>query len=110
MYSQNIDSLSIDMLDEDEDDTTIPQIEAHPISGSSMYSTGMQYASFLSCIDFGAQIGDWITVPIVASLGITRENHWEHLDQFVVICSIFRMVRVVFLWLICPNFPGSSNH
>jgi len=109
LHSQNVASLSIDMLGEDEDDTTTPQIEAHPISGSSMYSTGMQYASFLSCIDFGAQIGDWITVPIVASLGITRENHWEHLDQFVVICSIFRMVRVVFLWLICPNFPGNSN-
>jgi len=109
LHSRNIVSMSIDMPGEDEDDTTTPQIEAYPISGSSMYSTGMQYASFLSCIDFGAQIGDWISVPIVASLGITRENHWEHLDQFVIICSIFRMVRVVFLWLICPSFLGNSN-
>ena len=69
----------------------------------------MQYASFLSCIDFGAQIGDWITVPIVASLGITRENHWDNIDKLVVICSILRMCRVIFLWLICPPINRRSK-
>lgn len=65
-------------------------------------STGIQYASILSCIDFGAHIGDWITVPIVASLGITLQNHWDQLDKLVILCSILRMVRAVFLWIICP--------
>eukprot|EP00536_Pseudo-nitzschia_multiseries_P002168 jgi/Psemu1/301266/fgenesh1_kg.28_\ len=94
-----VSSLSIDSRYE-EDDTETTKLP--------MISTGMQYASFLSCIDFGAQIGDWITVPIVASLDITRENHWDHLDKLVILCSIFRMSRVVFLWLICP--PINQKH
>ena len=96
-----ISSFNIEFSNEDDSEISSPQ------TGSSyqklpIISAGMQYASFLSCIDFGAQIGDWITVPIVASLNITRENHWDNLDRLVVICSIFRMTRVVFLWLICP--------
>ena len=30
---------------------------------SPRYNEGMQYASFVSCIDFGAQVSDWILVP-----------------------------------------------
>ncbi|KAL7534869.1 hypothetical protein ACHAWF_004976 [Thalassiosira exigua] len=70
--------------------------------GAPVLSAGIQYASFLSCIDFGAQIGDWISVPIVASLGISREDHWEGLGKFIVVCSLCRIARVAFLWLICP--------
>mmetsp|Transcript_4036 Transcript_4036/g.7196 ORF Transcript_4036/g.7196 Transcript_4036/m.7196 type:complete len:685 (+) Transcript_4036:176-2230(+) len=100
-------SLGIDSCHEEEGNAEISSVKT---SGPKvpMISAGMQYASFLSCIDFGAQIGDWITVPIVASLDITRENHWDHLDQLIIICSIFRMARVVFLWLICP--PRNPDH
>mmetsp|Transcript_32197 Transcript_32197/g.67302 ORF Transcript_32197/g.67302 Transcript_32197/m.67302 type:complete len:222 (+) Transcript_32197:3-668(+) len=96
-----VSSLSIDLCTDEEGIVarTQEQTAAHTLPN---ISAGMQYASFLSCIDFGAQIGDWITVPIVASLDITRENHWDRLDQFVIICSFCRMTRVVFLWLICP--------
>ena len=127
-------SLSIDLNEDDGPNSS-------PVSSSSpqkppLVSQGMQYASFLSCIDFGAQIGDWISVPIIASLGITRENHWvslsqkyaldmfelylividlflplpasafikkDNLDKYVIMCSIFRMGRVAFLWLIRPT-------
>jgi hypothetical protein len=98
----NVRSLSIDYLDNEEDDDTTREPRESSGPKLPVLSAGMQYASFLSCIDFGAQIGDWITVPIVASLGITRENHWDHLDKLVILCSTFRMTRVVFLWLICP--------
>ena len=58
------------------EDDTLTQLNSYPIAGpASVYSAGMQYAIFILCIDFRAQIGDWITVPIVAALGITRENH-----------------------------------
>jgi len=99
----NVSSLSIDLSNEEECDISGPPQAKFPV-----ISAGMQYASFLSCIDFGAQIGDWITIPIVASLGITRENHWNQLDKLIILCSIFRMTRVVFLWLICPpiNLPS----
>ena len=98
--SNTTSSLSIDLYQE-ENGMMIMKQHTTP-NNTPMISAGMQYASFLSCIDFGAQIGDWIAVPIVSSLGITRENHWDHLDSFIILCSIFRMSRVVFLWLICP--------
>ena len=98
--SNTTSSLSIDLYQE-ENGMMIMKQHTTP-NNTPMISAGMQYASFLSCIDFGAQIGDWIAVPIVSSLDITRENHWDHLDSFIILCSIFRMSRVVFLWLICP--------
>jgi len=103
-----IASLAIDSNYEEDCDTSIAQQE-NLAPKVPLISAGMQYASFLSCIDFGAQIGDWITVPIVASLGITRENHWDNIDKLVVICSILRMCRVIFLWLICPPINRRSK-
>lgn len=102
--SNTTSSLSIDLY---QDENGMMIMKQHTTTSTTQNNTprisaGMQYASFLSCIDFGAQIGDWISVPIVSSLGITRENHWDHLDSFIILCSIFRMSRVVFLWLICP--------
>eukprot|EP00549_Striatella_unipunctata_P020060 CAMPEP_0118673166 /NCGR_PEP_ID=MMETSP0800-20121206/167_1 /TAXON_ID=210618 ORGANISM="Striatella unipunctata, Strain CCMP2910" /NCGR_SAMPLE_ID=MMETSP0800 /ASSEMBLY_ACC=CAM_ASM_000638 /LENGTH=370 /DNA_ID=CAMNT_0006568191 /DNA_START=1 /DNA_END=1113 /DNA_ORIENTATION=+ len=99
-----VSALNMD-LNEEEDGA----IARTPTQSLPLISAGMQYASFLSCIDFGAQIGDWITVPIVASLGITRDNHWDNLDKLVIICSIFRMTRVVFLWLILPPTDPKYN-
>ena len=72
-------SLSIDFND-DNNETFSPVSSSSP-QKPPLVSQGMQYASFLSCIDFGAQIGDWISVPIIASLDITRENHWVSLSQ-----------------------------
>lgn len=106
----NIASLSIDLNnneDEEAFDIVRPPRE-RSAAKLPVISAGLQYASFLSCIDFGAQIGDWITIPIIASLDITRENHWDHLEKLIMICSIFRMTRVVFLWLICP--PIQPQH
>jgi hypothetical protein len=71
-----------------------------------VYDESMQYASFLSCIDFGAQIGDWIAVPIIASLDITRENNWNNLDKFIIICALGRIASTAFLLLIRP--PASA--
>ncbi len=102
--SNFISPLSIDSIMEEDCDAAIPPTQ----NSVPVLSAGMQYASFLSCIDFGAQIGDWITIPIVASLGITRDNHWDNLDKLVIICSLFRMARVLFLWLIFP--PADPKH
>ena len=97
----NISALSID-VDNEEDRAAARPLMQRLVPKTPLISAGMQYASFLSCIDFGSQVGDWITIPIVASLGITRDNHWDNLDKLVIICSFFRMTRVVFLWLILP--------
>jgi len=105
-----VSSLNIDTLCNEEEGNHNDDKNTISRANVPMISTGMQYASFLSCIDFGAQIGDWISVPIIASLGITRDNHWDHLDKLVILCSIFRMARVLFLWLICPSTTRSDHH
>mmetsp|Transcript_17701 Transcript_17701/g.38464 ORF Transcript_17701/g.38464 Transcript_17701/m.38464 type:complete len:719 (+) Transcript_17701:150-2306(+) len=68
----------------------------------SLYDEGMQYASFISCIDFGEQIGSWITVPIVASLDITRDNEFANLDHLILLCASIYSVSLVYLCLIRP--------
>mmetsp|Transcript_20330 Transcript_20330/g.30238 ORF Transcript_20330/g.30238 Transcript_20330/m.30238 type:complete len:665 (-) Transcript_20330:294-2288(-) len=70
---------------------------------SLVYNEGMQYATFVSCIDFGDQAAGWISVPIISYLGISRENNWANLEWFIVICAVAKFVSVVFLCLIRPT-------
>ena len=78
-------SLSIDLNEDDGPNSS--SVSSSSPQKAPLVSQGMQYASFLSCIDFGAQIGDWISVPIIASLDITRENHWVSLSHMHFIFS-----------------------
>jgi hypothetical protein len=68
-----------------------------------VYDEGIQYATFVACIDFGAQMGDWISVPIIAAYGITRANNWANLDRYIVLCALLRIASVSFLWIIRPT-------
>ena len=63
---------------------------------------GMQYASFISCIDFAENVGSWITVPIVSALNITRENNFANLDRLIFICSSTYLISLAYLCLIRP--------
>jgi hypothetical protein len=47
----------------------------------------IEYGALISCIDFGDQLGSWLTGPIVAMFGLSRENGWNNLDHFVLLCS-----------------------
>jgi len=71
-----------------------------PPTAPVVFGESLQYASFLSCIDFGSQVGDWIAVPIVSALGVTRENRWENLDRYVAMCAFAKIASVSFLCLI----------
>jgi hypothetical protein len=68
-----------------------------------VYDEGIQYATFVACIDFGAQMGDWISVPIIAAYGITRANNWANLDRYIVLCALVRIASVSFLCIIRPT-------
>jgi hypothetical protein len=52
----------------------------------------VEYGSFISCIDFGDQLGSMAGAPLVALLGITRDNDYLHLDRLILICVILKMV------------------
>jgi hypothetical protein len=75
---------------------------------TTVYDEGIQYATAVACIDFGAQMGDWISVPIIAAFGIERENHWANLDKFIVLCAMLRIASVAFLYIIRPIRHSSS--
>jgi len=64
---------------------------------------GMQYASYISCIDFAENVGSWITVPIVTALNITRENNFANLDRLIFICSSTYLISLAYLCLIRPS-------
>lgn len=64
---------------------------------STSSTTAMQYGTLISCIDFGDQIGSWLTVPLVAALGISRENEWEHLDLLILVTSALSLLPILLL-------------
>lgn len=57
----------------------------------------IEYGTLISCIDFGDQIGSLITGPIVAVLGISRENEWKNLDHLIVLCSLASIASLALL-------------
>lgn len=63
-------------------------------------SIGMQYGALVSCLDFGDQIGSWLTMPLVAALGISRENDWEHMDTFIWTTALMSLIPLALLPLI----------
>ena len=70
---------------------------------------GMQYASYISCIDFAENVGSWITVPIVSALNITRENNFANLDRLILICSSTYLFSLAYLCLIRPPREKSKE-
>lgn len=60
-------------------------------------STGIQYGTLISCIDFGDQIGSWLTVPFVTALGISRENDWAGLNGLIILTSVLGLLSVLML-------------
>ena len=78
--------------------------QVHQQSSSSSQptvdTTGMQYGTLIACIDFGDQIGAWVTVPLVAALDISRENDWAHLDIMIVLTAALGLMSVALIGLI----------
>lgn len=55
------------------------------------------YGVLIGCIDFGDQIADLISVPIVQALNIERDEKWDNLEWFIVICSTLSMASLLAL-------------
>jgi hypothetical protein len=52
----------------------------------------MEYGTFVSCIDFGDQLGSLAAAPLVAILNISRDNNFQGLDRLVVICAVVNII------------------
>ena len=84
------------------------EVGVNALPHSPFADEGMQYASYISCIDFAENIGSWITVPIVTALNITRENNFLGLDRLIFICSSAYLISLAYLCLIRPP-PGETK-
>jgi hypothetical protein len=63
-------------------------------------SIGMQYGALISCLDFGDQIGSWLTLPLVAALGISRANDWENMGTFILTTALLSLMPLALLPII----------
>jgi hypothetical protein len=89
-------SSSSSVLDTSSHQTTIRN------ASTKIGNAGLQYGSYISCIDFGDQLGAWTTVPIVAALGITRGD-WSNMTKLILICFFGSFLSLTFLALLLPS-------
>ena len=61
---------------------------------------GMQYGAFITCIDFGDQLGALVSGALISQLGITRENEWNHLENHICLCALLGLLSVSLLVLL----------
>ena len=59
--------------------------------------SAIEYGSLISCIDFGDQLGALLASPLVAMLGITREDGFQNIGTLVLICSVMNIVVTIVL-------------
>jgi len=61
---------------------------------------GVEYGTLISCIDFGDQIGAVAAGPMVAALGVSRENDWRNFGTFIILSSMFAVASIGLVKLI----------
>ncbi|CAJ1953606.1 unnamed protein product [Cylindrotheca closterium] len=66
---------------------------------------GVEYGTLVSCIDFGDQIGAVAAGPMVAALGVSRENDWRNLGSFIVFSGMFTVASIGLIKLIHKRVP-----
>jgi hypothetical protein len=72
-------------------------------AGDTQAAVAMEYGTLISCIDFGDQLGALLGGPLVAILGISRENNFAQLDHLILVCSILGFLSLGFLGLLNSN-------
>lgn len=78
----------------------LPTTEAPAVTEVKTGNDAIKYGTLISCIDFGDELGSLLTGPLVALLGISRENHFERLDHLIIICFLFNLMSVGLLILL----------
>lgn len=58
------------------------------------------YGVLIACIDFGDQIGNLISVPIIQILNIERDEEWQNLEWFIVVCSALSVASLLALRIV----------
>jgi len=75
-------------------DVVLATVSVVETSNAGSYQTGVEYGTLISCIDFGDQVGALLLGPLVAVLGISRENDWDHLDTLLQLCALTMLLSI----------------
>lgn len=77
--------------------TTATATDEDSDRGDDSQKVDMQYGTLVSCIDFGDQLGALLAGPIVAALGISRENDWAGMDSLIQLSSLAALLSIGFI-------------
>jgi hypothetical protein len=77
--------------------TTATPTDEHLTRGDDSQKVDIQYGTLVSCIDFGDQLGALLAGPLVAALGITRENDWAGMDTLIQLSSLAALLSIGFI-------------
>ena len=72
----------------------------HENTEETTKNISIQYGTLISCIDFGDQLGSLLAGPIVAAMGISRENDFLHLNRLILLCALASALSLVLLALL----------
>ena len=94
-----VSSVEYQEIDDDDDTTvatsTMDETETHQDKG--LQRQRIQYGTYVTCIDFGDQLGALLSGALISMMGITRENSWNHLDQYIGLCAMLMLTTSLFL-------------
>jgi hypothetical protein len=77
--------------------TANPTDEHSARGGDDSEKVDIQYGTLISCIDFGDQLGSLLAGPIVAALGISRENDWAGMNTLIQLSSLAALLSIGFI-------------
>ncbi len=80
--------------------SVLPTSQTSSLTNVKARNDAVEYGTLISCIDFGDEIGSLVTGPLVALLGISRENNFERLDHLISVCFLFNIMSVGLLLLL----------
>ena len=92
-------------FDTDNDSVKNTHINTGPpgIRSQLLQNDAILYGVLIACIDFGGQIGDLISVPIIQALDIQRDEKWQNLEWFIIICSTLSLASLLALSLVSTS-------
>ncbi len=72
-------------------------------SFSLLSNDSIKYGLLVSCIDFGDQASEFLSVPIIEVLDVrTKDNDWHNLEWYVLVCVVLSIASLLFLFLLRP--------
>jgi hypothetical protein len=74
--------------------------KTHMNTSQLLQNDAILYGVLIACIDFGGQIGDLISVPIIQALDIQRDEKWQNLEWFIIICSTLSLASLLALRIV----------